>query len=95
VNALDQDVPRRQLDKLFLVLIVFWSLVIAGFAAWSYWRSYTATVGVARAFADESFSKDLIFRRWSSGHGGVYVQMTPETPPSPYLSDIPERDIKN
>jgi len=93
VNALDQDVPRRQLGKVFLVLIVFWSLVIAGFVAWSYWRSYTATVGVARAFADESFSKDLIFRRWSSGHGGVYVQMTPETPPSPYLSDIPERDI--
>ena len=93
MNALDQEAPPRQLDKFFLVLIVLWSLVIAGFAAWSYWRSYTATVGVARAFADESFSKDLIFRRWGTGHGGVYVPMTPETPPSPYLADIPERDI--
>ena len=93
MNALDQDAPPRQLDKVFLVLIVFWSLVIAGFAAWSYWRSYTATVGVARAFADESFSKDLLFRRWGTGHGGVYIPITPETPPSPYLAEIPERDI--
>ena len=93
MNAADHYAPNRQIGKFSWVLIVSWSVVIAGFATWNYWRSYTATVGVARAFADESFRKDLVFRRWGAGHGGVYVPITPETPPNPYLAGIPERDI--
>ena len=84
---------NRRLDNVFLVLVVFWSAAIVGFASWNYWRSHAATVGVARTFADESFRKDLIFRRWGAGHGGVYVPVTAETPPNAHLTDIAERDI--
>jgi len=68
--------------------------VIVALAAWNYWQSYTATVEVARSSANQSYSKDLVYRRWASIHGGVYAPITPETPPNPYLSNIPERDIK-
>jgi len=92
-NAADRDEPISQLKTLFVALVVSWSVVIVGFAAWSYWQSYAATLAVARASAYESFSKDLVYRRWATMHGGVYAAVTPETPPNPYLSDIPERDI--
>jgi len=40
-----------------------------------------------------NFDKDLLYRRWSAIHGGVYVPVTPETPPNPYLEHAAERDI--
>jgi hypothetical protein len=36
--------------------------------------------------------KDVVYRRWNAGHGGIYVPVTDETPPNPYL-EVPERDI--
>jgi len=76
-----------------VLLILLWTLLIAGFAGWEakeYWETeYT----VARSVAQNIFDKDIIFRRWASIHGGVYVPVTPETPPNPYLAHIPDRDI--
>lgn len=41
-----------------------------------------------------AFEKDILYRRWNAGHGGVYVPVTEETPPNPYLAGIvKERDI--
>ncbi len=46
------------------------------------------------ASARDTFSRDLVYRRWATIHGGVYVPAAPETPPNPYLAHIPERDIR-
>jgi len=43
--------------------------------------------------ARANFDKDQAFRHWASRHGGVYVPATKHTPPNPYLSHVPERDI--
>ena len=41
-----------------------------------------------------SFFKLIVTTRyWNAVHGGVYVSVTRDTQPNPYL-DIPERDIK-
>ena len=40
-----------------------------------------------------SFFKDLTFRQWATRHGGVYVPVTDETKPDPYIDYIPERDV--
>ena len=48
---------------------------------------------LARLEALASFNKDLVYRRWAADHGGVYVTVTEDTPPNPYLNHIPERDI--
>lgn len=47
----------------------------------------------AKVEAQTSYNKDLLYRRWASMHGGVYVPITETTPPNPNLSFIPERDI--
>lgn len=44
--------------------------------------------------AKGNFDKDLIYRRWASMHGGVYVPIDSITPPNPYLNHIPDRDIQ-
>ncbi len=43
--------------------------------------------------ATRSFEKDLVYRQWAASHGGVYVPISKETPPNPYLSHIKNRDI--
>ena len=93
MNAAHQDASTSQLNAVFLGLVVFWSAVVVGFAAWNYWHTYKATLEIARASAYESFSKDLVYRRWATMHGGVYAPVTPDTPPNPELSNIPERDV--
>lgn len=40
-----------------------------------------------------NFDKDLLYRRWATIHGGVYVPVTPETPPNRHLENVPERDL--
>ncbi|MBW2738400.1 MAG: response regulator [Deltaproteobacteria bacterium] len=44
--------------------------------------------------ARANFNKDQSLRFWSSTHGGVYVPITEETPPNPYLGHVKDRDIK-
>ncbi|MBC2695897.1 MAG: response regulator [Desulfobacteraceae bacterium] len=44
--------------------------------------------------ARANFNKDQSLRFWSSTHGDVYVPITEETPPNPYLSHVKDRDIK-
>ena len=94
MSATTKDVTYRQLKTVFLSLAFFWTLVIVTLAVWDYWQSYNMTLDVARSSANQGYSKDLVYRRWATLHGGVYAPVTPEMTPNPYLSDIPERDIK-
>jgi PAS domain S-box-containing protein len=50
-------------------------------------------IEVAISEAKVSCEKDILYQRWAAGHGGVYVTATDKTPPNPYLSQVPERDI--
>jgi len=76
----------------FLALAVWTVLVILLlFLVLSFHKKELVTI--ARHEAEIAFRKDLTFRRWNAGHGGVYVPVSENSPPNPYLSAIPERDI--
>lgn len=47
---------------------------------------------VALEGARHMFQMVVLTRNWNASHGGVYVPITPETPPNPYLED-PQRDV--
>lgn len=51
------------------------------------------TFDLVRKEARTNLNKDLAFRLWATRHQGVYVPVTDETPPSPYMAHVPERDI--
>jgi len=86
------DVQTR-IDKFFLLIAAFWTIVILAAFALNYREAYSSAMAIARAGLFESYSKDLVYRGWATIHGGVYVPITPDTPANPYLADIPERDI--
>jgi len=47
----------------------------------------------ARIQAETAYEKDFMYRRWFSGHGGVYVPVSDRMRPNPYLEHLPERDV--
>ncbi len=74
-------------------LIVSWTAIIVVSLVFNYHFIAGAADGLARESAMSSIDKDIIYRLWATGHGGVYVPVTAETPPNPYLSHVKERDI--
>lgn len=75
--------------------IILWTLLLAGLLAWNINITKQETRELAKKEARATFNKDQAFRLWATKHGGVYVPATEETPPNPYLSHIPERDIQS
>ena len=75
------------------VLAVVWTVVIGASLVWNVVQVRHNTLEAARHHARSAFEEDLIWRRWVTGRGGVYVPVSEETPPNPYLSHIEERDI--
>jgi signal transduction histidine kinase len=49
---------------------------------------------MAKQEARAHFDKDEALRIWAASHGGVYVPVDERTPPNPYLSHVPYRDVK-
>jgi hypothetical protein len=50
------------------------------------------SIQVATAGARNMFRMVVLTRSWNSSHGGVYVPVTPDTQPNPYLKH-PRREI--
>ena len=74
-------------------LTVVWTVVVTASLLWNVHQVKRGTLEAARIQARVAHNKDIIYRFWGTRHGGVYVPVTEETQPNPYLSDIPERDI--
>ena len=80
--------------KPFLTLMaIFWSLAVAGLLLWNISHSKKEFKEIAKVQARNSISRDIIYRQWNAGHGGVYVPVTKKTQPNPYLK-VAHRDIK-
>ncbi|MBT3203186.1 MAG: DUF3365 domain-containing protein [Gammaproteobacteria bacterium] len=80
--------------KYFALGILFtWSLILLVFGVIEKNDEYSYAEKLALNEAQVSVKKDLAYRAWVSSHGGVYVPITERTPPNPYLSHIPSRDV--
>ena len=71
-----------------VVIVILLSLLIVWESRLDKEEQKTELLEAGRAF----FSQILVARRWNAMHGGVYVKVTEDTQPNPYL-DFPERDI--
>jgi signal transduction histidine kinase/DNA-binding response OmpR family regulator len=74
-------------------LAVVWTVVVAASLVWNVVQVRHNTLEAARVQARTAYWKDVTYRGWNAGHGGVYVPVSEETQPNPYLINIPERDI--
>ncbi|MCG8633525.1 MAG: PAS domain S-box protein [Desulfobacterales bacterium] len=76
-----------------LILFVIWSVMVGVSLVLADRQERVQVKLLAIEAARANFNKDQAFRFWASSHGGVYVFPDERTPPSPYLSHIPNRDI--
>lgn len=76
-----------------IAVALIWSLAIVASASWNVHNERLQSLALSRKEAVANFNKDMAFRLWGTKHGGVYVPPTEQTPPNPYLSHIPDRDI--
>ncbi len=75
------------------LLAVVWTVLVATSLVWNVVQINQNTLEVARIQARVAYEKDLIYRQWNAGYGGVYVPVTEESQVNPYLSHISDRDI--
>ncbi len=86
-------VPLLQVERYVWASVVIWTIVIAASLIWHTFHTKKETLELSQTQARTAYEKDITYRRWNAGHGGVYVQVTEKTQPNPHLSDVPERDI--
>jgi|GEM_PF-5934259 len=87
-----QDMPGR-IQQYAWLAAVLWTALTACSYAWYYHLSEKQIIDLAYSKAVTAFEQGRLYRRWVSHQGGVYVPASPETPPNPLLSHIPDRDI--
>ena len=89
--------PPRSSHALLRQNAVLALLLWTGGVAISWWWSYNThqqrLFELAKIEAATNINKDFSFRKWATSHGGVYVPPDENTPPNPYLANIPDRDI--
>ncbi len=73
-------------------IVVIWTAVVAGSLSWNIVHQRKEILTIARITGEITFDKDVLYRKWNSGHGGVYVPVTNKVLPNPFLS-VPNRDL--
>jgi len=73
--------------------LLIWTVILGISLAWNTYLYNKTIEDQARIIARTAFEKDVLYRSWNSGHGGVYVFITPDSQPNPYLKDIQDRDL--
>lgn len=86
--------PGFATRRIYLLLGIFlWTLILAVSLVWNIFNASRHSTEAARIEARAVFERNIIFRRWSAMHGGVYVVVGGDVQPNPYLSDVFERDV--
>lgn len=78
--------------RIFIVSFVWIALVGTSFL-WNYLNAKNEQKEISFQTAKSFFDQIVITRSWNAMHGGVYVPVTDDTQPNPYL-DVPMRDIQ-
>lgn len=77
----------------FWAILLGWTL-LAAVSLWWQERQYRQEVlELARSQADGFYWKIYAYRHWNAKQGGVYVPLSDDIQPNPYLERIPERDV--
>jgi PAS domain S-box-containing protein len=92
--ALENLTMRSRLKYYTLALAVVWTSILVLSLALSIKEVRRDTKELVYSKAVTHFNKDQAFRFWATEHGGVYVPVTEQTLPNPYLINILERDIE-
>lgn len=74
-------------------LMLAWSAIIAVSLGWTLYFQQESFDTALHAEAESIHAMDMAYRNWVIHSGGVYVPVEDKITPSPWLSQVPERDI--
>ena len=88
-------VTFRQVTKngYFWFFVAIWAVLLAVSLAWNIYSKWNALIQGATLQARTITEKNPRMRHWNSVHDGIYIRVDGEIEPSPYLADIPNRDV--
>jgi signal transduction histidine kinase len=75
------------------LFVLPWTAIIMAATFYTHYHIYEHTIEKARIEARTLFEVNLVYRRWFAAHGGVYVPVTDDFKPNPYLT-VPKRDVE-
>ncbi len=78
----------------FYISLGIWTSVVLCSLWWNLYAVDANTRHTALNVGRSFFQEIEVTRLWNAGHGGVYVPITENTQPNPYL-DVPDRDIRS
>ena len=87
------EVDARRLRRYVIVLLCGWTLIVGASVLWNLHEIRRESLEAARITARVAHFKDVVYRRWNAQQGGLYVPVTQEIRPNPYLK-APERDVE-
>ncbi len=74
-------------------LVFWWTVAIVIVLVWNFFDKRHEAMAIARSEAAGAWKKEAAVYRWASSMGGVYVPISPQTPPDPNLGHHRDRDI--
>ncbi|HEY5998709.1 MAG TPA: ATP-binding protein [bacterium] len=82
-----------EFNRVVALVILGWTVISAGSLGYHLREARQNIAHLARIEAAEGMQKDVLYRQWVAGHGGVYVPSDETTPPNPLLASVTERDL--
>ncbi|MEE9543406.1 MAG: histidine kinase dimerization/phosphoacceptor domain -containing protein [Thermodesulfobacteriota bacterium] len=89
-----ESASRNHWKRYVVLLALVWTVIIAVSLVWNLFEVRRWVLEVAHTQANMAYDKNIIYRRWNTDHGGVYVEVTGDVRPNPFLKNVPERDLK-
>jgi len=80
------------MKRITYILSIGWILIVLASFILSINEGKNVINELAKIEAETNYSKDIVYRKWASAHGGVYVPISDSLQPNQYLNN-PERDI--
>ncbi len=77
-----------------LFMSIAWLMILSASFMFQYHDSEQTQKELILSTTRALFDRIVLAREWNAMHGGVYVPVTKETQPNPYLLNDPMRDIK-
>lgn len=83
----------KYLRVFFICMTIAAIFLLAVSLIWNIQNEKKATYEMARVEALGNYNKDLVFRKWASMHGGVYVEVTDSVQPNPHLGFLLDQNV--
>ncbi|MFZ5796996.1 MAG: Tll0287-like domain-containing protein [Desulfobulbaceae bacterium] len=92
---MQEKAPRKtpSIIRIAIISSLLWTGTLASLLAWSVTSEIRQSTELATSQTRSFFQEFLMTRFWNTMHNGVYVLVSDETPPNPYLKDDPLRDL--